>query len=560
MGIYNEHYVGNIYKKDKYSDHDYKFSYGRTSVSQTEGVVGLYNLGNTCYMNSLLQCLKNLYPLTDFIFTNKFTDGKLINHYKQLLYNLISNKNEVVDATEYHNALGKIDSYFQSHEQRDSSKLFLIHIKSLIDDTKEYYNFTISQNLETQEPKLIQRYKNSKERNPSILYDFFFGFLKTTNICEKCGKQNKRYQPYSIIELNLKTPNGDKITDLEELIKNYERKKKSEINCSCGGNMTESTILGRIPPILVFKFQRSIDNNHISHKITYPNELYMKDYSDGFLNDDFNVKNKNLKFNLQGVMLHSGNANSGHKTAYSKNFINNKWYFFNDSTKYSESDSSVLNDKEAFMLFYISDSCKISDEKIKEIVQIADKNATKNTYYNERYNYFYSNQNTVKNYNEKNNQNSNKIISTNNNNNESNNKINNYNQNSNDKFSVNSVNSAINNFNNDNNKKDYNQSDNNINIDKGNNNNNIDYNQNNNKNKFNVTIKNNKQSDSNRNNNIISNNQNNFIENNDGMNNNNKNIKNRNTNQKKKSNEVDQNKSKNKNNKTNYHNYNNSLK
>ena len=371
--------------------------YKENNVYSTYGVIGLYNLGNTCYMNSLLQCLKNLFPLTEYILTRNFNGGKLINSYKKLLYNLISTKNEITDALEYYNDLGKIDSYFASHEQRDSSRLFLTHIKILIEDSKNYnYRPELDSKLITDEPNLYNKYIIAKEKNPSYIYDLFFGYTKTINKCVNCQKIiNTIYQPFSLINLFLRDLNGNYIKDLYSLISNLEEPKVLNMLCKCGSKIMQQSFLARIPQILVFKFERVVNGRHVNHEIKYPNILYMKKYSDGFIDKCNNDINPELKFNLVGVMLHFGEAYGGHKTSYSKNFIDKNWYYFNDSSKRIESEESILDNTEAFMLFYISDSSKISDGIIKSIINDADKYSTHCNYYDNRYKYIYNYNNNI---------------------------------------------------------------------------------------------------------------------------------------------------------------------
>ena len=56
-------------------------------------------------------------------------------------------------------------------------------------------------------------------------------------------------------------------------------------------------------------------------------------------------------YDLYGVVNHYGTMGGGHYTAYCKNFLNNRWYEFDDS-RVSEIRSKDAVSENAYVLFY----------------------------------------------------------------------------------------------------------------------------------------------------------------------------------------------------------------
>lgn len=173
----------------------------RSSTDSKKGVVGIRNIGNTCYMNSVLQCLSNTKTLTDYVLADSNnTDGKLIRVYRDLLSRIWtgSDFNHPVDTTAFKSAFQRLSPRFAGYEQQDSQEFLRLLLDKLHMDvnrvkvkprTAPDVDETLKDNALAAD--FWQRYLATDN---STVVDLFAGQLKSTLECSVCGHKSITFE------------------------------------------------------------------------------------------------------------------------------------------------------------------------------------------------------------------------------------------------------------------------------------------------------------------------------------------------------------------------------
>ncbi len=201
---------------------------------QIKGLVGLNNLGNTCYMNTSIQCLSNCDILTNFFLKVNFITNyynyngeKLVKAYKGLLTELWNKNIKKFEPLNFKKLIGQMNSTFRNNEQHDANDFLIFLLNGLKDGlniiiNQNYYNNNESIDFKDEIEEYLFFKKNYLSKEQSIIIDLFYGTFKSSLYClnPDCKYISNKFENFTTISLPLTinySPNNIKVYFIYEI-------------------------------------------------------------------------------------------------------------------------------------------------------------------------------------------------------------------------------------------------------------------------------------------------------------------------------------------------------
>jgi ubiquitin carboxyl-terminal hydrolase 4/11/15 len=193
------------------------------------GCVGLQNLGNTCYMNSALQCVRSVEELTKYFLTHEAQkeinpdnplshNGDVAAAYGRLLEEIYKDPAPgSIAPRHFKSIIGRYAPAFSGYGQQDSQEFLGFLLDGLQEDLnrikkKPYIEKPDSTDDMINNPAAVREmaakvWDITKKRDDSVIADLFTGMYKSTLVCPVCDKVSITFDPFNNLTLPLPVAN-----------------------------------------------------------------------------------------------------------------------------------------------------------------------------------------------------------------------------------------------------------------------------------------------------------------------------------------------------------------
>ncbi|KAI7852109.1 hypothetical protein BDC45DRAFT_588647 [Circinella umbellata] len=367
-----------------------------STIPSCQGLRGLCNMGNTCFMNVILQSFIHNPLLKAYFLSDQHNPTRCNNKFclccemDNLFAQVYSGKKEPYGPCTFLHSMWMSLKELAGYAQQDAHEFFISALNNLHAGCEG----------------------NSLSTNCTcIVHRTFAGLLQSNVTCLKCGNVTSTKDPMLDISLSLRTvekkkkissnnkvataaggntnsqqhtnssnnpalfirrlKQGNTLMDCLDRYTHPEKLGPNEYSCSkCGNTFQEATkqlSVKRLPPVLSFqlkRFEHGISASKIEAKIKFPVDLDMTPYTthgkqqQKSKNPSITTDNPNL-YTLFAVINHQGKIDTGHYTMFSKH--RGEWFRFEDHNVTTTFQKDVLDSK-AYMCFYIKKSLEYDDE------------------------------------------------------------------------------------------------------------------------------------------------------------------------------------------------------
>ncbi len=339
------------------------------------GLSGLNNRGNTCFLNTTIQCLSNVIPLTDYMMKNEFMgplrqeskkvelqtkynrEFEITKNYIQLIKVMWSCK-EPIDPRSFHIAFQRFNNRFAGYNEQDSEEALTV----ILDSIHEVLSYPIEVSITGQEESgldslMVESYKawkDSNEKKYSIITEIFTGQFVNQIISREVNNRNailsRTYEKFDRINLPI---NGNSLYEClynyfnVEVLGDKYHDEKRDLKVEAGRQI-KLMILPKYLIIILKRFQR-MRNGFMKKttQVSFPiNDLDLSNHVVGY-------DRQSSMYKLRSIGCHMGQIERGHYYSICRH-RSDKWIMYNDkhSEEYNIRSEIPILQQRAYMLIY----------------------------------------------------------------------------------------------------------------------------------------------------------------------------------------------------------------
>ncbi|CEF68436.1 Ubiquitin carboxyl-terminal hydrolase 21 [Strongyloides ratti] len=368
----------NIVKKRKFFDDRiieiYSYSLKDLQRRSTEGGVslgmtGLVNLGNTCFMNSVLQALfhlpemRNLFTIDNVIKyineNNKFgTQGSITAVFTSLMDLFWTGKYRKIHPECFLVTFAnQVNRRLADRCQQDAQE-FQIYLLDALHEDINYISIRKSFRQNYNGTNLFEDFNDYKKKveqfSHSKVNSLFNLRTVSTVVCSECMYQSVTFE--DSVQISVELPIQPQSTKLSECLSNHFSVETLNDGWKCPKcdtirKSTKTQRIWELPEILVIHKKRFAYVSGCCDKNNVFVDFDINNFNVSSFVHEENVKNVRYLYDLYAVVNHMGTLNSGHYTSFVRS--NDQWFECDDETVRHLNDyNQDIKTKTAFMLYY----------------------------------------------------------------------------------------------------------------------------------------------------------------------------------------------------------------